>query len=152
MSDPLHPDLHGRVALITGASRGIGKALAIRLAAEGADLAVLAKSEVSTDRLPGSIHETADAVRALGRRALPLAVDVRDDDAIRAAIERTVQELGRLDILINNPGAIWPRPILDPPPKRFDLVMAVNVRAAYVACHYALPHMLRQQWGHILNM
>jgi citronellol/citronellal dehydrogenase len=148
----LHPDLHGRVAFITGASRGIGKALALRLAAEGADVAVLAKSETSTERLPGSIHETADAIRALGRRALPLAVDVRDADALRDAIERTVQDLGSLDILVNNAGAIWTQPILDTPPKRFDLVMGVNVRAAYVACHYALPHMLRRQWGHILNM
>src|SRR4051812_18223826 len=152
MSDPLHPELHGRVALVTGASRGIGKAIAIRLAAEGADVAALAKSEVSTDRLPGSIHETADAIRALGRRALPLAVDVRDEAALHEAIERTVQELGSLDILINNAGAIWTRPILETPPKRFDLLIGVNVRAAYVACHYALPHMVRQGWGHILNM
>ena len=152
MSDPLHPDLHGRVALITGASRGIGKALAIRLAAEGADIVVLAKSEASTDRLPGSIHETADAIRELGRRALPLAVDVRDEAALHDAIDRSVQELGSLDILINNAGAIWTRPILETPPKRFDLMMAVNVRAAYVACHYALPHILSRGWGHILNM
>jgi citronellol/citronellal dehydrogenase len=152
MTHPLHPDLHGRVALITGASRGIGKALAIRLASEGADVAVLAKSETSTDRLPGSIHETAEAVRALGRRALPLAVDVRDADALRDAVEQTVQNLGSLDILINNAGAIWTQPILETPPKRFDLLMAVNVRAAYITSYYALPHMLRGQWGHILNM
>jgi len=152
MSDPLHPNLHGRVALITGASRCIGKALAIRLAAEGADIAVLAKTETSTDRLPGSIHDSAAAIRSLGRCALPLAVDVRDEAALHAAIERTVQEFGRLDILVNNAGAIWTRPILETPPKRFDLMMAVNVRAAYIACHYALPYMLREQWGHILNM
>ncbi|MBZ5581294.1 MAG: SDR family NAD(P)-dependent oxidoreductase [Acidobacteriia bacterium] len=72
----LHPDLSGRVAVITGASRGIGKALALRLAREGADIVVAAKSERSTERLPGSIHETADAIRALGRRALPVAADV----------------------------------------------------------------------------
>ena len=78
--------------------------------------------------------------------------DVRDEDAVRAAIERTVAEFGRLDILVNNAGAIWTQPILQTPSKRFDLMMGVNVRAAYVACHYALPHMVRQQWGHILNM
>src|SRR5579871_2143038 len=148
----LHPDLHGRVALVTGASRGIGKALAIRLAQEGADVAVASKSEESTEKLPGSIHETAAAVRALGRRALAIPTDVRDEDAIRNMIERTVAELGRIDILVNNAGAIWTRPILETPPKRFDLMMGINVRAAYIASYYALPHMVEQQWGHILNM
>ena len=148
----LHPNLKGRVAVITGASRGIGKALALRLAAEGADVAVAAKSEQSTDRLPGSIHETADAVRRLGRRALAVATDVRDEAAIRNLMERTIAELGRLDILVNNAGAIWLKPIAETPPKRFDLVMGVNVRAAFIACHYALPQMVKQQWGHVLNM
>jgi citronellol/citronellal dehydrogenase len=148
----LHPNLRGRVALVTGASRGIGKALAVRLAREGADVVVAAKSEQSTERLPGSIHETADEIRAAGARALAVAVDIRDEEAIRKTIERTIEEFGRLDILVNNAGAIWLQPILQTPPKRFDLLMAVNVRAAYAACHYALPHMVKQQWGHILNM
>jgi len=148
----LHPDLRGRVAVVTGSSRGIGKALAIRLAREGADVVVAAKSEQSTDRLPGSIHETAEAIRALGRRALPVATDVRDEDAIRNMIERAVSEFGRLDILVNNAGAIWVQPIVQTPPKRFDLMMGVNVRAAYIACYYALPHMVKQKWGHVLNM
>ena len=155
MSHPgaaLDPDLSGRVAIVTGASRGIGKELALRLARQGADVVVAAKSEQSTDRLPGSIHETADAVRRLGRRALAVATDVRDEDAIRNLVERTTAEFGPSDILINNAGAIWIKPILETPPKRFDLVMGVNVRAAYIACYYALPHMIRQQWGHILNM
>lgn len=148
----LHPDLRGRVAVVTGASRGIGKALALRLAHEGADVTVAAKSERSTERLPGSIHETADGIRAMGRRALPLVTDVRDEEAIREMIERTIAEFGRLDILVNNAGAIWMQPILETPPKRFDLMMDVNVRAAYIACYYALPQMVKQQWGHVLNM
>ena len=148
----LHPDLSGRVALVTGASRGIGKALAVRLAHEGADVVVAAKSEQSTERLPGSIHETADEIRALGRRALAVPTDVRDEEAIRRTIERTIEEFGRLDILVNNAGAIWLQPVLNTPAKRFDLVMGVNVRAAYLACYYALPHLVKQQWGHILNM
>jgi citronellol/citronellal dehydrogenase len=148
----LHPDLSGRVAVVTGASRGIGKALAIRLAQEGADVAVAAKSEQSTERLPGSIHETADAIRAMGRRVLAIPTDVRDEEAIRNLIERTVTELGRLDILVNNAGAIWTQPIVQTPPKRFDLMMGINARAAYIACYYALPHMVKQQWGHVLNM
>jgi len=155
MPDPnavLHPNLHGRVAVITGASRGIGKALAIRLAQEGADVVVAAKSEQSTDKLPGSIHETADAIRAVGRRALAIPTDVRNEDAIRNTVEQTIAEFGRLDILVNNAGAIWTQPILQTPPKRFDLMMGINVRAAYIACYYALPHMVKQQWGHVLNM
>jgi len=148
----LHPDLHGRVAIVTGASRGIGKALAIRLAQEGADVAIAAKSEQSTERLPGSIHETADAIRALGRRSIAIPTDVRDENAIRNMIDRTAAELGRIDILVNNAGAIWTRPILETPPKRFDLMVGVNVRAAYIACYYALPHMVKQNWGHVLNM
>jgi len=138
--------------VVTGASRGIGKALAIRLAREGADVAVAAKSEQSTERLPGSIHETADAIRALGRRALAIPTDLRDADAIRNLMERTAAELGRIDILVNNAGAFWTQPILDTTPKRFDLLMGVNVRAAYIACYYALKHMVKQQWGHVLNM
>jgi|SRR5579871_1422583 len=148
----LHPDLKGRVAIVTGSSRGIGKALALRLAREGAAVTIAAKTEQSSERLPGSIHETAEAIRAAGGRALAIAADVRDEDAIRNMIERTVTEFGRLDILVNNAGAIWAQPILQTPPKRFDLMMGINVRAAYIASYYALPHMVEQQWGHILNM
>jgi citronellol/citronellal dehydrogenase len=77
---------------------------------------------------------------------------VRDEAAISEVIARTVAEFGRLDILVNNAGAIWTRPILETPPKRFDLMIAINVRAAYIASYYALPHMVKQRWGHILNM
>jgi citronellol/citronellal dehydrogenase len=150
--NPLHPDLKGRVALVTGASRGIGKALALRLAQEGASVVIAAKSEASTDRLPGSIHQTAEEVRALGAKALAVATDVRDEAAIGATVQRAIEEFGRLDILVNNAGAIWTRPILETPPKRFDLMMGINVRAAYVGCYYALPHMVKQRWGHIINM
>ena len=150
--NPLHPDLKGRVALVTGASRGIGKALALRLAQEGASVVIAAKSEASSDRLPGSIHQTAEEVRALGAKALAVATDVRDEAAIGTAVHRTIEEFGRLDILVNNAGAIWTRPILETPPKRFDLMMGINVRAAYVGCYYALPHMVKQRWGHIINM
>jgi citronellol/citronellal dehydrogenase len=152
LSPVLHPDLGGRVAIVTGASRGIGRALALRLAAEGAAVVVAAKSEHSTDRLPGSIHETVNAIRAQGGRAIGVATDVRDEEAVRGMIDRTIAELGRIDILVNNAGAIWLQPILGTPPKRFDLLMGVNVRAAYLACYYALPHMAKQKWGHILNM
>jgi len=151
-NDALHPDLSGRVAVVTGASRGIGKALALRLAREGADVVVAAKSTESTERLPGSIYETAAEVEALGRRALAVPTDVRDEEAVRALIERAVGDLGRVDLLINNAGALWWQTVTDTPPKRFDLMMGVNMRAAYLTAHYALPHMRRQRWGHIMNM
>jgi len=144
--------LQGRVAIITGASRGIGKALALRLAQEGADVVVAAKSEQSTERLPGSIHETAEAVRALGRRALAVKVDVRDEEQVARMVEQTAAEFGRIDILLNNAGAMWWRPVLETPPKRFDLMMQINVRAAYLCSYYVLPYMVRQKWGHIINM
>jgi citronellol/citronellal dehydrogenase len=148
----LHPDLTGRVAIVTGSSRGIGKALALRLAQEGADVVIAAKSETSSEKLPGTIYDAAEEVRALGRRSLAIPTDVRSDDAVRAMIERTIAEFGRIDILVNNAGALWWQKVIDTPPKRFDLMMGVNVRAAYLASHYALPHMVKQRWGHILNM
>lgn len=144
--------LEGRVAIITGASRGIGRALAIRLAQEGADIVVAAKSEQSTERLPGSIYETAEEVRRIGRRALPVKVDVREEPQIAAMVEAAAAEFGRIDILINNAGALWWQPVLDTPAKRFDLLMQVNVRAAYLCSYYVLPHMQRQRWGHIITM
>jgi citronellol/citronellal dehydrogenase len=144
--------LAGRVAIITGASRGIGRALAIRLAEEGADIVVAAKSEKSTEKLPGSIHETAAEVGARGRRALAVKVDVRDEAQIAAMVDQTMAEFGRVDILINNAGALWWKPVLETPAKRFDLIMSVNVRASFLTSYYCLPHMVRQKWGHIINM
>lgn len=144
--------LEGRVAVITGASRGIGKALALRLAEEGADIVVAAKTEQSTEKTQGTIYETAEEVRRRGRRALPVRVDVRDEAQIASMVEQAVQTFGRIDILINNAGALWWKPVLETPPKRFDLLMAVNVRAAFLCSYYVLPHMQRQRWGHIINM
>ncbi|MBM3756582.1 MAG: SDR family NAD(P)-dependent oxidoreductase [Acidobacteria bacterium] len=149
--NPLHPDLSGRVAFITGGSRGIGKALALRLAREGADVAIAAKSEQSTEKLPGSIHETAELVRAEGRRALPIVCDVRDEKSVEAAVARTADTFGRIDIAIHNAGALWWQPVADTPVKRFDLMMSVNVRAAYLTAYFALPIMKRQKWGHLLG-
>jgi citronellol/citronellal dehydrogenase len=113
---------------------------------------IAAKSEQSSDKLPGSIYDTAEEVRSLGRRALAVVTDVRSDDAVRAMMERTIVEFGRVDILINNAGALWWQKVVDTPPKRFDLMMSVNARAAYLCSYYALPHMVKQRWGQIVNM
>ena len=143
------PDLSGRVAVVTGASRGIGKCVALRLAECGADIVVAARSVKSHDRLPGTIHDTVREIEALGRRALAIRTNVRDADAVEAMIDRAAAEMGRIDILINNAGALWWETVERTPMKRFDLVMDVNARAAFAAAHAALPHMVRAGGGHI---
>ena len=144
--------LEGRVAIITGASRGIGRALALGLARQGCHIVVAAKSVESTERLPGSIHTVAKEVEELGASALPIQVDVRDGDQIEGMVAQTMERFGRIDILINNAGALWWQPVLETPAKRFDLVMAVNVRAAFLAARAVLAHMTERKWGHIINM
>jgi citronellol/citronellal dehydrogenase len=142
--------LDGRVAVITGSSRGIGRAFALRLAAEGADVVVTGKSETDSDRLPGTIHSVAEEVRGCGRRALALRVDVREEQEVKDMIDRTVDEFGRLDIIVNNAGALWWERVLDTPPKRVGLMYEVNLRASYLTTYYALPHMVAGGWGHIV--
>ncbi len=144
--------LEDRVAIITGASRGIGRALALGLARQGCHIVVAAKSVESTERLPGSIHTVAKEVEELGVSALPIQVDVRDGDQIERMVAQTMERFGRIDILINNAGALWWQPVRETPAKRFDLVMAVNVRAAFLAARAVLAHMMERKWGHIINM
>ena len=144
--------LKDRVAIITGASRGIGRALALGLAAHGCHIIVGAKSVESSERLPGSIHTVAKEVEALGVSALPIQIDVRDGDQIEAMIAQTINRFGRIDILINNAGALWWKPVMETPAKRFDLVMGVNARAAFLTSQAVLPCMLERKWGHIINM
>ena len=143
--------LHGRVAIVTGSSRGIGRAMVLRLAREGASVVVTGKSESGTDRLPGSIHTVVDEVERAGGTALAVRVDVRNDDEVKAMVDTTVDRFGRIDILVNNAGALWWQPILQTPPKRYDLMWQINVRHAYLCAYYALPHMVQQHWGHIIN-
>lgn len=145
-------DLKGRVAIITGASRGIGRAIALRLAQEGVAVVIAAKTAEPDPRLPGTIYTTAAEVEALGGRALPLQVDVRNEDAIQQMVAQTIETFGRIDILVNNAGALWWYPVLETPPKRFDLVMDVNLRGAFLCSQAVLPHMIAQRWGHILTM
>ncbi len=145
--------LEGRVAIVTGSSRGIGKAIALKLAAEGCDVVVTAKTTDANPnpKLPGTIQDTAREVEALGRRALPVACDVRDTDQIDAMARAALDRFGRIDILINNAGALWWFPVLETPPKRFDLVVGVNARAAFFCARACLPAMIEARWGHIVN-
>ena len=143
--------LEGRVAVVTGSSRGIGRAMALRLVREGAAVVITGKSESGTEKLPGSIHSVAAEVEAAGGSALAVRVDVRHEDEVKAMVDATVERFGRLDILVNNAGALWWQPILQTPPKRYDLMWEINVRAAYLCAYYALPHMVSNRWGHIIN-
>jgi citronellol/citronellal dehydrogenase len=141
-----------RVAIITGASRGIGRALALGLAKAGWRIVVAAKSTESSEKLPGSIFTVAAEVEARGSTALPVQVDVRDAEQIDALAARTLERFGRIDLLINNAGALHWKPLLETPAKRFDLVMSVNARAACLCSRAVLPAMTTQRWGHIINM
>jgi citronellol/citronellal dehydrogenase len=143
--------LRGRVAVVTGSSRGIGRVFALRLAAAGASVVVTGKSETSTERLPGSIHSVVDEIEQAGGTGLAVRLDVRREDDVSAMVDATVERFGRLDILVNNAGALWWKPVLETPPKRYDLMWEVNVRGAFLCAYHALPHMLEQHWGHIVN-
>jgi citronellol/citronellal dehydrogenase len=141
-----------RTAVVTGASRGIGRELALGLAREGFRVVIAAKSTESTDKLPGSIHTVAQEVEKRGGQALPLAIDVRDEAAIEQMAVRAAERFGRIDVLINNAGALWWQSLLNTPAKRFDLVMGVNARAAFLCCRAVAPFMIAGKWGHIINM
>lgn len=151
MGTPTPGRHEGRVAVITGASRGIGRAVARRLAAEGAAVVVAAKSVEPHPTLPGTIVDCVEAISADGGIASWYQLDVRDTDAVEGLIEHAKAEHGRIDYLFNNAGAIFLAPVIAVPPKRFDLMFQVNVRAAHATAHFALPHMVEQQFGHVLN-
>ncbi len=144
--------LKNRVAIVTGSSRGVGRACALALAQAGCDIVVAAKSTEEKPRLPGTIHTVAKEIEALGRRALAVKTDVRKEEDIDNLVARTVETFGRVDILLNNAGALWWENMLDTPAKRFDLVLDVNARAAFLLSRACLPHLIENGWGHIINM
>ncbi|RTK98245.1 MAG: SDR family NAD(P)-dependent oxidoreductase, partial [Lysobacterales bacterium] len=144
--------LAGRTLFVTGASRGIGRAIALRAARDGANIAVIGKTETPDPRLPGTIHDTAAEIEAAGGRALALAVDVRDESAVLAAVAATLRRFGRLDVLVNNASAISLGGTLDTPMKRFDLMMAVNARATFLCAQACIPQLLRSDNPHILTL
>ena len=144
--------LQDRVVVITGASRGVGAACAVACAREGASLVLAAKTVDPDPRLPGTLHETADLCAAVGAAVEVVPFDARDAQQCDMVIERAIQRFGRVDVLINNAGAIFWAPVADWPVKKFDLVMGINVRASYAMSRAAIPHMRRQGYGHILMM
>jgi citronellol/citronellal dehydrogenase len=146
------PALQGKVAIVTGSSRGIGRAIALGLAKAGCNVVVAAKSTESTEKLPGSIFSVATEVEALGAKTLAVQIDVREAEQIENLAAKTLEHFGRIDFLVNNAGAMHRAGILETPAKRFDLVMDVNVRAAFLCSRAVLPAMIRQGGGHIINM
>lgn len=144
--------LDGRVVVITGASRGVGAACAEACAREGAKLVLAAKTVDPDPRLPGTLHETARRVEAVGSEALVVPFDARDAEACAGVIAQADARFGRVDVLINNAGAIHWGAVADWSPRRFDLVFGVNVRASFAMARAAIPVMRRGGWGHVLMM
>jgi citronellol/citronellal dehydrogenase len=144
--------LQGRTLFITGASRGIGLAIARRAARDGANVAIAAKSDQPLRSLPGTIHTAAAEVVALGGRALPLVCDVREQSQVAAAVARTVEEFGGIDIVVNNASAVRLTGVAATPLVRFDLMHAVNVRGSLAVLQEALPHLQRSEHAHVLSI
>ncbi|NGX57874.1 MAG: Glucose 1-dehydrogenase [Chlamydiae bacterium] len=141
-----------RTILITGASRGIGRAIALRCAQDGANIAILAKTDQPNPKLPGTIHTVAEEIQEAGGKALPLKVDVRFEDQVHEAVSQTVEAFGGIDILINNASAIFAVPTMETPMKRFDLMHQCNARATFCCSQACLPHLKKSDHAHILNM
>ncbi len=144
--------LQGRTIFITGASRGIGRAIALRCAREGANIVVTAKTATPHPRLPGTIHEVAKEVEAAGGRALAIQLDVRDDEAVAAAVQQAAAHFGGIDILVNNASAIQLTGTLETPAKRFDLMFGVNVRATFLCSQACAPFLAKGRNPHILTL
>jgi citronellol/citronellal dehydrogenase len=143
--------LEGKVAIITGASRGLGNGFAIGLAKEGANIVVAARTETE-GKLPGTIYKTAEEVKALGRRALAIRCDVTSEESVNGVVQKTLQEFGRIDILVNNAAVAWWPPVTETSLKRFELVLRVNVIGPFLCVKAVLPTMMKQRSGSIINI
>lgn len=144
--------LRGKTLLITGASRGIGLAIALRAARDGANVVIAAKSALANPKLPGTIHSAAAAVEAAGGQALAVQMDLRDPDAIVMAVAAAVARFGGIDILVNNASAIWLAGTAATPVKRFDLMHQVNTRGTFLMTQACLPHLERAANPHVLML
>jgi citronellol/citronellal dehydrogenase len=144
--------LNGKTLFITGASRGIGLAVALRAARDGANIAIAAKTQTPHPKLPGTIHTAAAEIEAAGGRALPLAVDVRDEEAVKDAVERTAAHFGGIDIVVNNASAIALTPVAATDMRRFDLMHQINTRGTFMVSKFAIPYLAKAQNPHILMM
>lgn len=144
--------LAGKTLFITGASRGIGKAIGLRAARDGANVVIAAKTTEAHPKLPGTIYSAAEEIERAGGKALPLIVDVRSEEQIHAAVAQTVARFGGLDILINNASAISLTGTLSTPMKRYDLMHQINTRGTFACSQACLPQLLKAPNPHILNL
>ncbi|KAL4658240.1 hydroxysteroid dehydrogenase-like protein 2 [Arapaima gigas] len=144
--------LAGCTLFITGASRGIGKAIALKAAKDGANVVIAAKTAEAHPKLPGTIYTTAGEIEAAGGKALPCIVDVRNENQITEAINQAVKAFGGIDILVNNASAINLTGTLETPMKKVDLMMAINLRGTYLTSKLCIPHLLKSKNPHILNI
>jgi citronellol/citronellal dehydrogenase len=145
-------DLKGKTLFISGASRGIGKAIALRAARDGARIVIAAKTAEPHPKLPGTIHEAAREIEAAGGEALALQVDIRDEAQVQAAMARAAETFGGIDILVNNASAIFLAGTEATPMKRFDLMLGVNTRGTFACSQAAIPYLRRAANPHILNL
>ena len=145
-------EFKGRTVLITGGSRGIGKAIALRLAKEGANIAIAAKTAEPHPKLEGTIYTAAAEIEKLGVKALPLQCDIRSEQQIQTTVDAVVQTFGGIDILINNASAINLMPTEQMEPKRFDLMHSIQVRGTFFIFYSCIPHLQQSNHAHILNL
>ncbi|HET8552341.1 MAG TPA: NAD(P)-dependent oxidoreductase [Gammaproteobacteria bacterium] len=145
-------DLRDKTLFISGGSRGIGEAIGLRAAADGANVVIAAKTARPHPKLPGTIYTAAETIEKAGGRALPLQVDIRDADAVRAAAEQAAEHFGGIDILVNNASAINLTRLEDTPVKRLDLMLEVNLRGTYICSQACLPYLKQAANPHILTL
>jgi citronellol/citronellal dehydrogenase len=145
-------NLKGKTLFITGASRGIGKAIALRAARDGANIAVVAKTKEPHPKLPGTVYSSVEEVKSQGGDAIACIADIRFEDQVQAAINATIKKFGVIDILINNASAINLSPTLEVPMKRFDLMFSVNARGTFLCSKLCIPYLKKAENPHILNL
>src|SRR5437588_5072174 len=144
--------LKGKTLFITGASRGIGLAIALRAARDGANIAIAAKTETPHPKLPGTIHSAAEEIEKTGGKGLPLAVDVRDEENVKNALDQTAAHFGGVDIVVNNASAIQLTNVQQTDMRRFDLMHQINSRGTFMVSKHAIPHLLKAENPHILML
>ncbi len=144
--------LEGKVAIVTGSSRGIGKAMALGLARAGAAVVVAARSETARPNLPGTIHETVAEIQANGGQALAVRCNVREEESIREMAQSALERWGRIDVLVNNAGVGAYTPFLESTVRQWDLVLDIDLRAPFICCKAVVPAMMEQGGGSIINV